>query len=376
MGLVAAISCVAVFGLGIGQGAPLISLLLEMRGTDAWLNGLSAATVSLGIVFGPWLAPYGVRVLGIRRFLLLCLVFDIGAVLAMKPLDSLAAWFVLRFLLGLIGSNLFATTEAWINRLASGAGRGRIIGLYAASLSAGIGIGPLILALTGFEGWLPFLVNAGMSALAGLPLLLVSDAALAQDEGPSISRIAIFRRAPVIFLAVALFGTFEMALMTLLPVWGVRNGLADRSAAAMLSAVYIGAIALQVPIGWLSDRLTRSAALCACGVAGLAGALVLVATPVSLAALFALLFVWGGIASGIYPVALSMTGDRFPPSQLVAANAGMISAYGFGSLAGPALGGAAMELWNPQGLPGMFVLLFAVFLLAAWFGSGRAPGRA
>jgi MFS family permease len=282
----------------------------------------------------------------------------------MKQFDSLPAWFVLRFLLGLAGSNIFTASEAWINRLAGDDGRGRIVGLYAASLSVGLGLGPLLLTLTGFRGWAPFLANAGITAIAAAPVLAVGEVAFALQEADASSRLGIFRRAPLVFLAVSLFGLFEMALMTLLPVWGVRSGMSGRHAAAMLSAVYIGAIALQVPLGWLSDRFTRTAVLRLCGMVGLAGATVLLAVRMPAAWLYALLFVWGGVASGIYPVALSMAGDRFPPAQLVAANAALISAYGVGSLAGPALGGAAMDLWDPQGLIGLFVLLFALFLVA------------
>ena len=61
--------------------------------------------------------------------------------------------------------------------------------------------------------------------------------------------------------------------MALLPIWGVRIGLSVRLAAATLSAVYFGSIVLQVLIGWLSDRLSRLAALRLCGVVGLLGAM-------------------------------------------------------------------------------------------------------
>ena len=45
--LAAAIASVTVFGLSVGQAGPLLSLLLEQRGTDATLNGLNAATLAL-----------------------------------------------------------------------------------------------------------------------------------------------------------------------------------------------------------------------------------------------------------------------------------------------------------------------------------------
>lgn len=365
--LAAAISAVAVFGLGIGQFAPMLSLVLDTRGIDPTLNGLNAAASSVGIVLGPLLAPRGVRVLGINRFLILCFVLDIVTVLALKLFDTLDAWFVLRFVLGLIGSNIFTASEAWINRLAGAAGRGRVLGLYAALLSAGFGLGPLLLTLTGISGWLPFAVNAGITGIALLPLIASRDSTLDLTGGQTRLSLGIARRAPLIFLTVALFGLFEFALMTLLPVWGLRHGMDARAAAGTVSAVYLGAIALQVPVGWMSDRYSRRAALLVCGVVGLAGAALLVALSLAAPVLFGLLFVWGGIVAAIYPVALSMAGDRFPADELVAVNAVVIIAYGIGSLAGPVLGGVAMDVWNPQGLPALFVVLFALFLLLMRF---------
>jgi predicted MFS family arabinose efflux permease len=56
---------------------------------------------------------------------------------------------------------------------------------------------------------------------------------------------------------------------------------------------------------------------------------------------------------------------------MVTANAAMIVAYGVGSLIGPTLGGSAMDAWNPNGLLGLFVALFACFLGATWLGRSR-----
>ena len=46
-------------------------------------------------------------------------------------------------------------------------------------------------------------------------------------------------------------------------------------------------------------------------------------------------------------------------------NAAMIIAYGLGGLAGPPVGGAAMDIRNPQGLLWLFVVLFAGLLAAS-----------
>jgi predicted MFS family arabinose efflux permease len=50
-------------------------------------------------------------------------------------------------------------------------------------------------------------------------------------------------------------------------------------------------------------------------------------------------------------------------------------AYGFGALLGPPLGGAAMDVWNPQGLLGFFVLLFAMFLPATLMARNSGVGE-
>ncbi len=364
-GLAAAIASVTVFGLSVGQSAPLLSLLLEQRGTDATLTGLNAGATFIGVIVGPPLAPRLVQRFGIRRFLFACFGLDIALFLAMKPFDSPAAWFVLRPLGAAVGSSIFTAGEAWINLLADDAGRGRIIGIYAAALSAGFGAGPLILSLTGIDGWPPFLANAAIAALATLPLLGVGETSRGIGRERGAGPLRMFARAPVIIGTVAVFGLYESALMALLPIWGVRGGLTDRWAAATLSAVYFGSIGLQMPIGWLSDRVSRLAALRLCGAVGLAGAIALVGVPASPPVLFGLLLVWGGIASGIYPVALSMAGDRFRDGELVSVNAAIIMAYGLGALLGPPLGGVAMDLRDPQGLPWLFAALFGGLLSAS-----------
>jgi MFS family permease len=373
--LAAVISAVTVFGVTIGLAGPLMSLTLEGRGVEATLNGLNAGTAFIGVILGPLLTPLGVRVFGLRNFLLSCFAIDFAVFPMMHVFDSVAAWFILRVMLGMVGASIFAASEAWITILAGNAARGRITGIYAASLSAGFACGPLVLSLTGIEGWSPFIVGSAITALASVPLLAVGTSVNDLGRGRGRSPLRMFAKAPLLLLAVAMFGLYEQSLLALLPVWGVRIGLSRTVAATSLSAIFIGAIMLQWPFGLLSDRVDRLTALRTCGAIALCGAILLATMMLPTPALFCLLFVWGGSAAAIYPVALSMAGDRFQGSEMMAFNAAIIIAYGLGSLIGPTLGGLAIDLGGPNGLPDLFILLFAAFLLATLSAprSGRRP---
>lgn len=363
--LIAAIACVTVFGLSIGLSAPLLSLLLDARGTNPVVTGLNTGAAFIGVILGPLLVARVIGRVDVRHFLLLCLALDIVFFLAMHVFQGLGAWFVLRAVLGLVGSSIFTTSEAWINRLSTDASRGRVMGAYAAALGAGFGLGPLLLGIVGIGGWAPFLANGVISLAAMLPLLAVGRSAARLGSERTPNPLGLFRRAPFLMFTVGMFGVYETSVMALLPLWGVRVGLAPTAAAGTISAIYFGTVALQVPLGWLSDRSGRRTALLLCGAVGLVGAALLpLLSGSSIPALAGLLLVWGGLASGIYPVALGMAGDRFRGGDLVSANAAIVMSYGLGALAGPFLGGAALDAWTPNGLPVFLAAVFLVLLTA------------
>ncbi|HEX4112156.1 MAG TPA: MFS transporter [Stellaceae bacterium] len=364
--LAAAISSIAVFGIGIGVGGPLLSLMLEARGTDSSITGLNAAAGFIGVLVGPLLMPRLVARFGFKYLLLAALTLSLVLFLLLKPLDNLAAWFALRFLGGFCGSSIFAATEAWISQLAGDNNRGRILGVYAASLSAGFAVGPIVLSATGIAGWAPFLACALIEIVAMLPLLAVPSGGGKSDLAGSHPLAMMARMKPIV-LIVILFGMYESAIVSLLAVWGERAGLSTATAATLLSAVFIGAIALQIPVGLVSDRIGRKTTMRLCAILGIAGAALLPMLAARPSLLLAALVIWGGFTTGLYPVALGMIGDRFRDSDLLNANAGLVIAYGAGAFIGPILGGAAMDLWNPHGIIVILAAMFAALLLATWW---------
>jgi MFS family permease len=371
--LIAAIACVSIYSVTMGFSLPLISLILESRGVDRSINGLLAATPSLAMLMVTPAIPRLITRAGLKPFLLACIGADLALFLLLPLMDGLYAWFVIRFLMGATVAGLFVAGETWINELAEEATRGRTMGLYAMVVAGGYALGPLLLPLTGIQGWLPFLAGGAFIALATLPLLLGRPVSPTFSTDRTWTVLGFCALAPTICAAVVLSAFKDAAGIPLIPVYAVRMGVGQDAAALMLTVLGIGALALQIPLGWLADRVDRYALLFACAASGGLGA-VLFALSIRWDWLpWLVLFLWGGAFSGVYTIALVILGERFRGAALATGNAAFGFCWGLGSLFGPAVAGPAMDIWDPHGLPATLGGASLLFLLLGLYRRMVAP---
>lgn len=368
-GLIAAIACVALFGVSQGMTHPLFALRLEQAGWSSAMIGLNGAMVALAaLVLGP-LMPRAIRALGLPGFLAAGALLSSGTLLVFPVFDSYAAWLALRFVQGAAATALFLGSETWIVADADAATRGRVVGLYATVLSLGFAAGPLILTGVGFEGWTPFLACSALGLLCLAPLVTAwADAPRPSDgEASDIPPLRFLRTDPTVLFAVVLFGAVEFGVMALLPVWGVKTGLDGDAAAFLVTVLVLGNVVFQIPLGALADRLNRRALLAFCAAVSMGMAFALPLLAGATWPLWGSLFVWGGIAAGLYTIALIELGARYRGPRLVSATAAVVSAYGIGALAGPLIVGAAMDAVEPHGLALALGAMAASYLgLALW----------
>jgi MFS family permease len=323
---------VMIFGLTYGLSAPLIAIRLVNEGYSEIFVGINAAMHAVGVfIVAPFLPvlcrQFHAKTLIIFSLFISCLV------LCLFPLTSFATWFVLRLMLGAMSEIMLVVTETWLNFMAEEASRARIIAAYTASLSTGFALGPLILVSVGSSGNTAFYLGAAIALLAA---------------------VVVTRSA------VRPFPAGEQHQSK--PVYAMNLGWDEQSATSLISVLLIGAILLQLPIGWVADKYNRQwlivimAGLSACGA---------LLWPISLNypwMAYTLLFVWGGVFVGIYTVVVTLVGERFSNGELVGVYAVLSIAWGVGALVGPMMGGVAMEL-NTHGLPLMAALLCGLFML-------------
>ncbi|MDP9137846.1 MAG: MFS transporter [Pseudomonadota bacterium] len=373
--LIAASAAVAVFSFTLGMMFPLLALIMESWGTSSSTIGLNAAIAPAGIMVAGMLIPRLARRFGSRNVALGAAFLTAATTLSYPLLPNLGAWFALRFLQGATVACLFALSEAWVVKFSEGPMRGRIVGAYATVISASFGLGPLVIKLFGIEGVLPFVAGAVVLLAAMLPISLVDDrtAEATDREEQHVSIFGFAPKAPLLLLAIFMHSVFDGAMLSLLPVYGVKNGYDERTAALLITAVALGNVFFQIPIGWIADRTSKAGTMAACFLS-LTVLVLLLPAAIGSAAVWPLVTVVGAAGFGIYTVGLAMLGDRFRGTDLVAGTAAFSMVWGAGALVGTAGSGWAMDLFGPDGLPYFLAAAFAAFIGIVAVGRSSGAG--
>ena len=347
--ILAAILTISLVGVGLSLMIPLLSLEMERMGASSSLNGTNTAVGGLAnIVIAPLIPVIAAR-MGQKQLFGAMITLLVASVLLFALIPSIPVWFLIRFLFGMSIGGMFVMSEFWISASAPEARRGLVMGIYSTVLAIGFATGPTLLAVTGTTGWPPYLVCAGLMAASVIPLLIAPASLPHIEDAPHPRVLPLVRVAPVATLAALVFGALETGGFSLFPLYGLRLGLDEKSAALLVTYAALGNLMFQIPIGWLSDHADRRLVLLACAGFGAAGAAVMPLLPASGLPFIALLIVWGGITGAIYTVGLAHLGSRFTGSGIVVANAVFIMLYSIGMVVGPLMIGIAMDLGGPAG---------------------------
>ncbi len=360
--LLAAVASVTVFGFALGEMFPLLSLIMEKAGMSSAMIGFNTAMQPIGILLSGLIVPPLTRRFGAKHVLLVAAAVAAAIVLMYPFVPIVWGWFLLRILQGIAVSTLFSISEAWIVQSADGEYRSRVIAIYSSILACSFGLGPALIAVTGIEGFMPFGIGAAVLLAATLPVFSVTSPAPVHDEanGPAISFFGLVRKAPVLLLSVVVFALFDAACLGFLPVYALRRGLSQETAALTLTILVLGNVALQFPIGWLGDVLPKRKVMMGCvAVTAVFTALLpsVIGTPLQ----WVILIIIGSSSAGIYTMALSEVGERFTGAELVTGTAAIASMWGLGALLGALLTGWAMQTFGPDGFPYSSALVMAIF---------------
>ena len=345
---------------------PTTSLLLAEQGTSPGVIGIFAAIPWGVVLLGTPVLPGLIARLGVVRTYRAATLLAMAAVLGFYLTQSVPLWFLLNAVFGISIGMRWLIADSWIAATAAEGNRGRIIGVYETLLGTSIAGGPLFVTLLGTENGRPFLFSLGLLGVAFLFALPMRDRLLGGSTGERPRNIlAIGRRHPSLLLAVLLCGICESAVVAIFPVYGLAIGYDAEGAALMVTIIGIGTILGQLPLGLVADRFDarRLTLLCA----AITAAAMLLALPLDPRGnlVWVLRVPWGAAFAGLYTLTMVQAGVRFKGSEMLHAIAAVAATYTTGGMIGPALTGAAFDLFGPRGVLatiGVLGLLVAVAL--------------
>jgi MFS family permease len=356
----AVLASVLSVGLALGVSMPLVSLRLEGWGYGSFAIGVMAAMPAVGVLVGAKVSSRLAAYFGTAALMRLCLWGGALSIGLLALLPSYPVWLLLRLVIGVVLTLVFILGESWINQLVIEQWRGRLVALYGSSYALSQLSGPLLLGALGTDHDYGFWVGVGLLLVSPLLLLGRSGAPTSEASAVTFKDLWEFCRGlSAIGWAVSLFAAFEAMILTLLPVYCLRQGFGADVALAMVSTVVVGDALLQLPIGALADRLSRRSLFTGCAV-------VLMVSSLAVPLLIDTLFIWplwvlfGASAGGLFTLSLILIGERYRDDALVRANAHIAQLWGIGCLVGPLLAGAGSQWISGHALP--------LFMAAGAFG--------
>ena len=143
-------------------------------------------------------------------------------------------------------------------------------------------------------------------------------------------------------------------------VYASERGLSVEVTSAFVSAIYVGGLLLQYPIGWMSDRMDRRRLIGMSAMVGIGACILGIVGSDYLTAIFAAAFILGGMANPLYSLLIAHTNDFLPAEKMASASSGLVFLNGLGAAAGPVTVGYVMGWFGPNGF-----FLFNAVLCAA-----------
>jgi hypothetical protein len=146
--------------------------------------------------------------------------------------------------------------ESWINAVSTNTTRGLVLSVYMLVSLGGLALGQQLLNLYSPAGFELFILSSALISLSLVPFALTTRVApqVAATAGLDIRRL--YRVSPLGIAGCFAAGLTNGAFWGLGPLFAQGIGLSVAGISIFMSAVIFGGMALQLPLGRLSDRFT------------------------------------------------------------------------------------------------------------------------
>ena len=367
--------------LGNGMHFTLIGLRGGIEGFSAAELAVVTSGYFLGFLSGARVTPTLIRRVGHVRVFAALGSFMSAGLIAFTLLAEPWAWTLLRVLVGFCMSGIYVAAESWLNNAATNETRGKVLSAYMLAQTLGI-IGAQGLLTLGDAATAALFIGASiLVSISFAPILLSVTPVPAVEVARPMSLRTLFAGSPLGTVGIFLLGGVYATQSGMGAVFGTEIGMTASEIALFVAMLFAGALVLQYPVGWLSDRMDRrklifwSAILggTSCALGWVAGSGLARLEGAGLWPLMAAAFLAGGVTTPLYALLLAYTNDFLSAEDMPAASGGLVFTFGLGAILGPLAAGWAMEGVGPSGF---WLALGATFAVLALYALYRMTQRA
>ena len=355
--------CALIIGIKLGTLIPLLSLILESRGYSNTEIGFNVVAQPLAVILFVRVTPIIIHKIGLAKSIIIAQIFTIILYFTFPVFDTLTSWFVIRFIIGFAGALAWNAFDTWMLSMADDTNRGKIVTIYNTVFVTGFALGPMVLYITGIDGWLPFIVISALSFIAIIPLVALEIDDPELPEKKTLPVLATIIAAPTIFGAAILCGLDDVMFVSFFPIFMIKNQFAQEIALQYVTITLVGGVMCQPLIGVMLDRFNKRILMNSAVIITFICPIIFSFYLDNFYVMAVSCFIWGGAASGLFSISLTMLGERYSASQVAGATAILVMVFECGSLAGPVVGGRIMDMFGPMGFIYTITSFTFLFLL-------------
>jgi MFS family permease len=348
--------------LGNGMHFTLIGLRGGIEGFSSTELAIITSGYFLGFLSGARLTPLMIQRVGhVRVFAALGSLMSSGLI-ALPLLTEPWAWTVLRVLVGFCMSGIYVAAESWLNAAATNETRGKVLSAYMIAQTLGIIGAQGLLTLGDAATSVLFIVASILVSISFAPILLTVSAIPVVEVARPMPLRSLFTSSPLGTVGIFLLGSVYATQSGMGAVFGSQIGM-----------LFAGALVLQYPIGWLSDRMDRRILIFGLAFLGVLSCLMGWSFGDTLWPLMAAAFFAGGVTTPLYALLVAYSNDSLSAADMPAASGGLVFTFGLGAIAGPLVTGWAMQRLDPYAF---WLVLGATFCAIALYALYRMTQRA
>jgi len=368
----------------ISAGNGLQVVLLGTRAPEAGFSNIATGIVMsgyfAGIFAGSIIVPHILARVGhVRVFGAMSAIASAAVLLHVAFVDPFV-WTGMRFASGFSFAGMYIVCESWLNEKATNETRGQLLSLYMITNMSGMAAGQLMISLGGDGGAGLFLLASVMVSIAVVPILITASAAPSFEAPERISFRRLVQVSPLAVVGMIFVGIVISMVLGMGAVYGRSIGLDNTQVGYFMTSITLGTLALQYPVGRLSDKFDRRIVIF--GVTVTSGITIGIATLFGadqFALLSIMMLIFGGLIFSLYSLFIAHANDYLPPSQMVAMSSGLLMVNGAGAVIGSPLAASVIEIFGTRGfMPTItaFLFLLAGFILYRMTASSAVPAEA